>query len=140
MANAIPAVGSRISLVSSGDIRYEGILYSIDMVESKIALQQGGACGVAGPAPLVGAGPAPLELPWGEARDGAPEVPGGRRPVVPALRGPYRVAKRGCRILKRLCGCVWAARSEVLRHRGEARGRGAGPPERGSVRVHRLQR
>ena len=41
MANAIPAVGSRISLVSSGDIRYEGILYSIDMVESKIALQQG---------------------------------------------------------------------------------------------------
>ncbi|CAD7701404.1 unnamed protein product [Ostreobium quekettii] len=40
MANAIPAVGSRISLVSSGDIRYEGILYSIDMVDSKIALQQ----------------------------------------------------------------------------------------------------
>lgn len=41
MSNAIPAVGSRISLISSGDIRYEGVLYSIDMVESKIALQQG---------------------------------------------------------------------------------------------------
>lgn len=41
VGNAIPAVGSRISLISSGDIRYEGILYSIDMVESKIALQQG---------------------------------------------------------------------------------------------------
>ncbi|GMH42978.1 hypothetical protein BSKO_10900 [Bryopsis sp. KO-2023] len=40
VGNAIPAVGSRISLISSGDIRYEGILYSIDMVESKIALQQ----------------------------------------------------------------------------------------------------
>jgi len=41
MSNPIPAVGSRISLISSGDIRYEGVLYSIDMVESKIALQQG---------------------------------------------------------------------------------------------------
>lgn len=40
MSNPIPAVGSRISLISSGDIRYEGVLYSIDMVESKIALQQ----------------------------------------------------------------------------------------------------
>lgn len=43
MSNPIPAVGSRISLISSGDIRYEGVLYSIDMVESKIALQQGKA-------------------------------------------------------------------------------------------------
>lgn len=41
VGNAIPAVGSRISLISSGYIRYEGILYSIDMLESKIALQQG---------------------------------------------------------------------------------------------------
>lgn len=41
MSNPIPAVGSRISLISSGDIRYEGVLYSIDMVDSKIALQQG---------------------------------------------------------------------------------------------------
>ena len=32
-------IGSRISLISKSDIRYEGVLYTIDTVESNIALQ-----------------------------------------------------------------------------------------------------
>eukprot|EP00210_Caulerpa_lentillifera_P006767 g6466.t1 len=51
MSNPIPAVGSRISLISSGDIRYEGVLYSIDMVDSKIALQQVRSFGTEGRRP-----------------------------------------------------------------------------------------
>ena len=34
-------IGSRISLVSKSEIRYEGILYNIDPNESTVALQNG---------------------------------------------------------------------------------------------------
>ena len=34
-----PYIGSRISLISKSDIRYEGVLYTIDTKESNIALQ-----------------------------------------------------------------------------------------------------
>lgn len=37
----MPFIGAKISLISKGDIRYEGTLYSIDMNESTIALQNG---------------------------------------------------------------------------------------------------
>lgn len=36
-----PYLGANISLISKSEIRYEGILYSIDTKESKIALQNG---------------------------------------------------------------------------------------------------
>lgn len=37
----MPYIGAKISLISKGDIRYEGTLYSIDMNESTIALHNG---------------------------------------------------------------------------------------------------
>ncbi|CAJ1348313.1 unnamed protein product [Effrenium voratum] len=40
MANStIPYIGSKISLISNSNIRYEGILYTINTQESTIALQ-----------------------------------------------------------------------------------------------------
>jgi len=39
MAGSIPYIGSKISLISNSEIRYEGILYTINTQESTIALQ-----------------------------------------------------------------------------------------------------
>lgn len=39
--NATPFFGSKISLISKSEIRYEGILYTVDPKESTIALAQG---------------------------------------------------------------------------------------------------
>ena len=41
MSADIPYMGSKISLISKAEIRYEGVLYSIDAEESTVALAQG---------------------------------------------------------------------------------------------------
>lgn len=41
MASQTPYIGSKISLISRLDIRYEGILYTVDTNDSTIALSKG---------------------------------------------------------------------------------------------------
>lgn len=121
MANAIPAAGSRISLVSSGDIRYEGILYSIDMVESKIALQQGEHYQRRGSSPDLGQ----MMLYWvAQPTQGCIICRAEIRAtglVFPACRLPM-VRSEFYFVLYRYAVC-----SEIVWHRGQASWRGAGP-------------
>ena len=41
MNKQVPFLGSKISLISKSQIRYEGTLYPVDAVESTVALQNG---------------------------------------------------------------------------------------------------
>lgn len=42
MAELDALIGSRISLISQQDFRYDGVLFSINAAESSIVLQNGG--------------------------------------------------------------------------------------------------
>ena len=41
MANTTPYIGSKISLISKAEIRYQGTLYKIDTDESTVTLSRG---------------------------------------------------------------------------------------------------
>lgn len=41
MASSMPEIGSKISLISKADIRYEGKLFTVDPNECTIALSHG---------------------------------------------------------------------------------------------------
>ena len=44
MSAVSPYLGCKISLISKAEIRYEGLLYSIDAQESTVALANGWSC------------------------------------------------------------------------------------------------
>jgi protein LSM14 len=41
MSSGTPFIGSKISLISRAEIRYEGILYQVDTKESTVTLAKG---------------------------------------------------------------------------------------------------